>query len=122
MKDRVMGIVKFLILGYVITFLILAVLAFLLYKFGISEEVVNGGIIFAYIFSSFIAGLFFCKRAVSKKFLWGAGIGFIYFVVILLVSMVLNRQFFIQIPNLLSVFILCTLGGMMGGMLRSGKM
>lgn len=121
MKDTMMGIVKFLFIAYVVTLIVLVILALLLFKANISEEVVNGGVVFSYIFSSFIAGLFFCKQREGRKFLWGAMIGFLYFVIIMSVSMILNRQLFMQIPNLFSVFVLCTLGGMMGGMLRSGK-
>lgn len=121
MKNIAMGMVKFLFLAYVITLIVLAILALLLYKANISEEVVNGGVVFSYIFSSFIAGLFFCKQRTEKKFLWGALVGFLYFIIIMVVSMALNRQLFLQIPNLFSVFVLCTLGGMMGGMLRSGR-
>ena len=121
MKERMSGIVKFLFTAYIVTFLILAILAFLLFKFNVSQGFVNGGVIFAYIFSSFLAGLLFSKRVESRRFIWGALIGFLYFVIILIISMILNRQLFLQIPNLMSVFVLCTLGGMMGGMLRSGK-
>ncbi len=121
MKERMSGIVKFLFAAYIVTFLILAILAFLLFKFNVSQGFVNGGVIFAYIFSSFLAGLLFSKRVESRRFIWGALIGFLYFVIILIISMILNRQLFLQIPNLMSVFVLCTLGGMMGGMLRSGK-
>ncbi|MDR1700458.1 MAG: TIGR04086 family membrane protein [Lachnoclostridium sp.] len=121
MKRTAINVVKYLFVAYVVTMIILAILALLLYKVNISEGVVNGGVVFSYIFSSFIAGLFFCKQKAERKFLWGALIGFLYFVIIMLVSVILNRQLFMQIPNLFSVFTLCTLGGMMGGMLRSEK-
>lgn len=121
MKERFMGVVKFLFIAYAVTFSILVLLAFLLFRFHVSQGFVNGGIIFSYIFSSFLAGLLFSKKVNSRKFLWGALIGVLYFAIILIISMILNRQLFLQIPNLMSVFVLCTLGGMMGGMLRSGK-
>ncbi len=121
MKKTAMDIVKYLFVAYVVTMIILAIIAFLLFKANVSEGVVNGGVVFSYIFSSFIAGLFFCKHQADRKFLWGALVGFLYFVIIMVVSIILNRQLFMQIPNLFSVFTLCTLGGMMGGMLQSEK-
>lgn len=112
--------VKFLCIAFMITMILLVILAFLLWKFEAGDSIINGGIIFAYIFSCFIGGMLFAGEKKEKCFLWGALLGLIYYVIVAGISMAINRQIFVAIPGMLSVFFLCVLGGMMGGMVRSG--
>ena len=48
--SNVLGLIKFLCISFVVTMLVLVILAFMLWKVQISERIVNGGIIFSYIF------------------------------------------------------------------------
>lgn len=117
--SNVLGLIKFLCISFVVTMLVLVILAFMLWKVQISERIVNGGIIFSYIFSCFLGGMMFAGRKQSKRFLWGGVLGLCYFFVVVVVSMAINRQLFTAIPGMLTVFFLCVLGGMLGGMVKS---
>jgi putative membrane protein (TIGR04086 family) len=86
-------------------------------KLDLTSAIISGGVIFAYIVSSFIGGFFVGKKVEQKKFLWGLMMGVIYFVVLMLISLLMNRTTPLQLGNLLTVFIISSLGGMLGGMI-----
>ena len=52
----------------------------------------------------------------NKKFLWGIFAGFLYFGIMLLVSLAVNRQLDQTAANFVTTMVLCLLGGMLGGM------
>ena len=61
---------KALFVMYFITGALLLLLAFLLFKLQLSEEIVTIGILAAYVLSTFVGGLYIGKKMQSKKFLW----------------------------------------------------
>ena len=52
----------------------------------------------------------------NKKFLWGILVGLLYFGIMLLVSLAVNRQLDQTAANFVTTMVLCILGGMLGGM------
>ena len=58
-------------------------LAGLLYKFSLSEQIVEIGIIAIYCVASLLSGIFFSKGSKSRHFVWGMLAGMLYFGVIL---------------------------------------
>lgn len=122
MKKRLaVQMVKGLVLAYIISALVLVVLAFLMYKMDISESVVRGVIIFAYVVSCFISGMVVSANRSGRRYLWGLLQGMLYYFVLLVVSMICNRAVFTQIPGILPALFLCGFGGMLGGMLQAGR-
>lgn len=109
-------IIKALFLSYLITGLILLLLALLMYKVEPPDMVISVGVIFSYIFSSFAGGLIVGRNARQKKYLWGILVGVLYFAIIFAVSTLLNKNVLEQLGSTMTVFIMCTLGGMLGGM------
>lgn len=108
---------KCLLFSYILTGGLLLLLAFFLYRLHLSEKVVNVCIILIYIVTSFFAGFLTGKKKRTKKFFWGAIMGALYFLVLFVVSAIVNHAF----PQLSSDFtttvLLCLGGGMLGGML-----
>lgn len=115
--EGILFMLKSLLFSYVLTAGLLLLLALLLYRFGLQEEVVNIGIIVIYIAVTFFAGLLVGKRAGSRKFLWGLLMGTMYFAVLALVSLAVNRSISDVASNFVTVFCLCGGSGMLGGML-----
>ncbi len=107
----------YLFCTFVVTALILLLLAMLLYKMNVSREVISGGIIVTYALSCFLGGFLAGKRMKEKRFLWGLGMGVAYFVILLIVSIVANGSFKEVTDSLFTTLILCVGGGMLGGML-----
>ncbi|BBF45371.1 predicted membrane protein [Lachnospiraceae bacterium KM106-2] len=116
-SQRAIIIVKALLASYVISAIMLLIIAFFMYKFDPSSAVVSVGIILTYIVSAFVGGFIIGKNAVQKRFVWGIVIGLIYFLIILIVSSILSKDVFGDIGSTLSVLLTCGLGGMLGGML-----
>jgi putative membrane protein (TIGR04086 family) len=86
-------------------------------KLDLSSAVISGGINFIYIVSAFIGGFFVGKKVGQRKFLWGFVSGVMYFVVIMLVSLLVNRTSALPLGSMATVFIICSLSGMLGGMI-----
>ncbi|MFI3212623.1 MAG: TIGR04086 family membrane protein [Eubacteriales bacterium] len=110
-------VVKCLLAGYVITGGLLFLLAFILYQFQVSAEIVSIGIVIIYCISNFLIGFFIGKKMESRKFLWGLCIGVLYFIVLAVISVCMNQEFKDMGSNFLTSFLLCAGSGMLGGML-----
>lgn len=110
-------LVKALFISYVITGIILLILAFIMYKAEPPNMFISAGVVFAYIFSAFVGGMIVGKRTQEKRFLWGIISGVLYFSIIFAVSILMNKDIVSQLGSTITVFITCGFGGMLGGML-----
>lgn len=114
---KVIFITKCMLAAYILTAGLLLLLAFMLYRFGLSEKVVSICIIGIYIIVTFAAGLLAGKREGRRKFLWGLVMGTAYYVILVIVSLVVNRGLQDVAGNMVTVFLLCAGSGMLGGMI-----
>ncbi|MGN0431123.1 MAG: TIGR04086 family membrane protein [Lachnospiraceae bacterium] len=112
----ILFLLKCLLFSYILTGALLLLLALLVYRFGLSEKVVSVIIIGIYIGATFFAGFVTGKRLKTKKFLWGLLIGSAYFIVLVILSLVVNHSFKDVATNFLSVLVMCAGSGMLGGM------
>ncbi len=110
-------VMKALLAAYVVTGLLLLAIAGLLYRFQWDEGKVQIGIILTYILSCFVGGFLAGKMMKSRKFLWGVLLGLLYFLVMTLVSVAVNRELQSSSSGVITSFLLCMGGGMLGGML-----
>ena len=115
--EKVVFITKCMLAAYILTAGLLLLLAFMLYRFGLSEKIVSLCIIGIYIAVTFAIGLLAGKRAGKKKFLWGLAMGVAYYVILVIVSLIVNRGPQDIAGNMLTVFVLCAGSGMLGGMI-----
>ena len=110
-------LLKTLLFSYILTGVLLAILAVLLYKLRLEEKAVALAIIVIYVAGTFFGGFMAGKRLKNRKFLWGLLLGTAYFVVLALISLAVGRGH-IQLGNsFLTTLVLCAGGGMLGGML-----
>ena len=114
--EKAVCIIKCMLGAYILTAGLLLLLAFILYRFGLSEKVVSVCIIAIYIVVTFLAGLLAGKREGKRKFLWGLLMGVLYFGILTAVSLVVNKGLEDVAGNMLTVFFLCAGSGMLGGM------
>lgn len=117
----VLQIVKGIVLAYFLSALALAILSFIMYRWDISDSVIRGGILSAYVISCFISGMVVSRQHEQRRYLWGLLMGALYFVILWGVSMIGNRGAFSGFTGILPALALCLLGGMLGGMLQAGK-
>lgn len=114
--EKAVFIIKCMLAAYILTAGLLLLLAFLLYRFGLSEKVVSVCIIAVYIIVTFLAGLLAGKKEKHRKFLWGLVVGVLYFGILVVVSLVVNKGVEDIAGNMMTVFFLCAGSGMLGGM------
>ncbi len=108
---------KVLLVMYILTGMLLFILAAVLYKMELSEAAVNISIIISYIVVGFVGGFIIGKIKKSRKYLWGAVMGLLYFAVLLIVSLILKKGLDSGMQHILTTLILCTASGTVGGML-----
>ena len=89
---KVIFVTKCILAAYILTAGLLLLLAFMLYRFGLSEKVVSLCIIGIYIVVTFAAGLLAGKRAGKRKFLWGLAMGVAYYAILVIVSPLFPRD------------------------------
>ena len=105
-----------LLVSYVVTALFLLLTAALVYRAGLDESKVQIAVILIYIVSCFLGGFLAGKMMKTRKFLWGGLLGFLYFAVMLLVSVAVNQECGDAVTGVVTTFVICTVSGMAGGM------
>ncbi|MCL2052626.1 MAG: TIGR04086 family membrane protein [Lachnospiraceae bacterium] len=113
---KVTFVLKCLLFAYLLTAGLLLLLALLLYRFELSEQIVSIAIIVIYVVVTFLAGFFAGKKMGARKFLWGLLMGAAYFIVLLLVSLAVGKGLSGVTNDFVTVMLLCTGSGMLGGM------
>lgn len=115
-QGMILRMLKALLASYVITGVLLLLLALLLYKFRLSEGQINIGITLIYMITCFLGGFLEGKIMKTRKFLWGALFGFLYFVVLAAVSLAVGQGFSGSSSHFVTTMLLCIAGGTLGGM------
>ena len=116
-KVPVIFLLKCLLFSYIVTAALLLLLAFLLFKLGLTEKIVSIAIIAIYVVATFLAGFLTGKRMGSRRFLWGLLMGGVYFLVLVAISLAVNHSVKELTDSFLTTMVLCAGGGMLGGML-----
>lgn len=111
-----LSILKILLFMYIVTGILLLILAGMLYKFQLSESVVSAGIVVIYVVSGFLGGLLAGKIMKTRKFLWGMILGGGYFAVLMAGSIAFHNGIDMEVGRLFTTLILCIASGMIGGM------
>lgn len=117
MIKHITFMIKTMLLAYMMTAGLLLLLAFILYKFSLSEKAVTVAIIAIYVVITFLCGLLAGKHADRKRFLWGILAGVLYFLILMLVSVMVDHGVDNVTGNIATVFVLCAGSGMLGAML-----
>lgn len=116
-NTKMIYLLKGLLFSYIVTAVVVLILSFLMLKLDLSGTVISGGINFVYIVSAFTGGFYMGKKVEQKKFLWGLLMGVFYFVILMLISLFMNRVSPLPLGSFFSVFIISSLSGMLGGMI-----
>lgn len=117
----VLQVVKGVVFAYVISAVALVFIAFMMYKWDVSDSVVRGGILAAYVLSCFISGAVVSRQHNERRYLWGLLMGAVYFTILWVVSLIGNKGAFTGVSSILPALALCLFGGMLGGMMQAGR-
>ena len=102
---------------FIVSGLLLLLLAMLLYKMELEESAVRIGIIAIYVVAGIAGGFLVGKIMREQKYLWGLAAGAIYFVLLFAVSVAVKGGFDLDMTRVLTTMILCGASGMAGGMI-----
>ena len=116
-KSKPLSLLRSLLLSYLLTCILLLLLSFLLYKMKLSKNQIHMGIYAIYAIACLFGGFLTGKKLKTKRFLWGALSGLLYFTVLLLLSLLLRRGIQSGTSQILTAFLLCAGGGTVGGMI-----
>ena len=116
-NPKAMWMLKSLLVSYIVTGVLLVVLAMLLYRLELNEKTVSASIVAIYVLSTLAGGFILGKLMKVKRYIWGLGLGVVYFSLLLLITLGVYRGLNGDGANLLTTFILCAGGGMAGGMI-----
>lgn len=106
-KKNLSVIIKALIIGYVITGIILVILAVLLYKLHFGTTAVYIGIIIAYVTSNFVGGYLLANYFQHRRLLQGVAYAGLYFALLLVISVIAEGTMVGSIASAVKVAMLC---------------
>ena len=95
----------------------LLLMTLLFYKVQINNNKIMIGVYITYVLSNFVGGFIFGKIAGRKKYLYGMLVGAVYFVVLLIISIIVLKGTNVFTDEFLFALIACIAGGMLGGMI-----
>lgn len=110
------ALLKSVIAGYVFTFIFILIFSYIVYKFDFSASQVNIGTIVITILATFISGLFAAKIMRKNGWMYGLITGVIYFIILIVVSLIINDNSTIS-QEAITLFFMCIGGSTLGGMI-----
>ena len=116
-NQKIIWLLKALLFSYVVTGISLLLLSVLLYKFEWNEHLVSAAIVAVYVLSTVVGGIVIGKLVRTRRFFWGLLLGNLYFILLLVITIILYRSLSGNGLNMLTAWILCTGGGMTGSMI-----
>ncbi len=116
-QKEAVWILKSLLCAYVVTGILLLLLALFVYKLNLEEKQVTIAVMAIYLVSTFVGGFTIGKWNRVRKFLWGMLVGAGYFILLLLVSLGIYHSLKNGGVNAMTTMFLCIGGGLLGGML-----
>ncbi|TCT16776.1 putative membrane protein (TIGR04086 family) [Natranaerovirga pectinivora] len=114
-RSKPLSVIKGVLWGYIFTAIMILLLTYLLFKFDITESQIYIGIVVTYIFSTIIAGWITGKSIKDNAWIWGSLAGFIYFILLIVGSVIINQQIG-AVKEIFTMLALCVGGGTLGGM------
>lgn len=116
-SNNLFFIVKLTGIAYLLTAIFLFIFTLAVYKTYMSDKNITIGIIVIYALSNVICGFIAGKVKQSKKFLWGALVGVSYLLVLIVISLIVTKEFLGNSSILLPATLSIIFGGTVGGMI-----
>ncbi|MEE0058551.1 MAG: TIGR04086 family membrane protein [[Bacteroides] pectinophilus] len=115
MKDNAIRIVKAVVASYVASFVFILIIALMMYRLKLSENQVRIGIMAVYFLSAAIGGFLLSKSMGKRRLIMGLSAGLIYFIVLTLMSFVINKSIDRDAAEIIKALAACSIGGVIGG-------
>ena len=117
-KDtKILWVLKGLLVSYVVTGVLLLLLAMALYRLELNEKSVSAAVIVIYVLSTLVGGIVIGKLAKVRRFLWGLLLGGSYFTLLMLITLGVYHTLSGDGVHFLTTLELCAGGGMAGALI-----
>lgn len=113
--NKIVSILKVLLLEFIVSMVLLLVIAFVMYQSGMGQGTARILILGVYLISTFLGGMIIGKAQKSRRLIWGTMAGILYLLVLLIVSVIVNSGLTGE-NNIILSAVCCILGGCLGGM------
>lgn len=110
------GVIWSLIGAYLVSGILLLIIAFLMYKTGLSDGTLAIGMGLIYIISNVVGGLIIGRYVDKRKFIWGLIIGLVYIVILYLIGCVLGGD--CKIGEIILPMVLSVVGSVFGAVMK----
>lgn len=117
MKKAVITLLKETLAEMIISTILLAIAAFIVLKVSPSLSTIKILILVIYGIASFCGGIIMGKVMETRKFLWGALAGILYFTIIIIVAFIVKGSILTGTVGILSGLIVSAAAGTIGGMI-----
>ncbi|PKM51862.1 MAG: TIGR04086 family membrane protein [Firmicutes bacterium HGW-Firmicutes-7] len=116
LKKITYNMTKIILFMYILTGLLLFLLAFFMYKMDLGKNQINLGIIIIMVVCTFVGGILAGKVVREKRFVYGAIIGLLYFLILVIISSFMKKDVKLE-SDAITMFFICVGSGSLGGML-----
>lgn len=113
--NKFLGVLKILVVSYVITGVLLLLLSLCMLKMNVSSGIVTVGIVLIYIVSTFGGGFLLARMEKSRRLMWGTLFGLLYFLVLFVMSIIINKGLSVDYAACIRGFFVCLAAGAAGG-------
>ncbi len=121
METKVLNVSKAILISYILSAIALVVLAFIMYKSGLTKSQVEIGVKVIYFISAFIAGLVIALKEKRRRLFWGMAMGVVYMAIIIIISLIVNKGNVENIVGMLVNVAICVAGGGIGALILAIK-
>lgn len=116
-KKWIVSVMGAMLWSLLMTGILLAAAAFLLWKTDLSPNTQKIIVLILYVLSAGTGGFAVGKMQKERKFLWGLLVGVLYFLILLLIHGIFGGLSGIFWKNVVTVAVICSMSGTLGGML-----
>lgn len=114
MTSKILNVIKILVVTYLLTGVMLLLLALGLYKFNLSNWQITAGIVVTYALSAFLGGYALARKEKTRRLLWGMAFGVVYFAILAMASLVMNKGLAMDQGAALRAVLICVGAGAIG--------
>ena len=114
-RSGVFVTVRSLIVSYIFTAAALFLLALLLYKLKLQQQIVSAGVMVIYGLACFLGGFLSGKGMRQQSFVWGLISGLCYFAVLFIVSLIISHGLYHSALTTVLAAAICLGAGAIGG-------
>ncbi|MEF9953839.1 MAG: TIGR04086 family membrane protein [Clostridium sp.] len=116
-KSNLRIMIRTIFITYILTAVLLLILAFSLYRFHLNENQINMGVNFIYVAVCLFGGLLAGKAAKRKRLIWGSLTGALYVLILFVISVLIHKGIGSSAKELMLIFAMCAGSGAIGGMI-----